>query len=98
MHYIAGRKGESEMAQVKTVSGKKETWKEKFERTSREVVKRRWLFCLLVPEIMFVAVFKYMPMYGLKIAFQDYNRYDPSKSQWVGYLLGYPLRYHHDIT
>ena len=40
MHYIAGRKGESEMAQVKTVSGKKETWKEKCARTAREVVKR----------------------------------------------------------
>ena len=86
------------MAQVKTDSGKKETWKEKCERTAREVVKRRWLFFLLIPEIIFFAVFKYIPMYGLKIAFQDYNRYDPSKSQWVGYLLGYPLRYHHDIT
>ena len=40
MHYIGGRKGESEMAQVKTVSGKKETWKEKCARTAREVVKR----------------------------------------------------------
>jgi len=49
MHYIAGRKGESEMAQVKTVSGKKETWKEKCARTAREVVKRRWLFFLLIP-------------------------------------------------
>lgn len=28
------------MAQVKTVSGKKETWKEKCARTAREVVKR----------------------------------------------------------
>lgn len=24
-------------------------------------------------------------MYGLKIAFQDYNQYDPSKSTWVGF-------------
>ena len=97
MHYIAGRKGESEMAQVRQFQAKR-TWKEKCERTAREVVKRRWLFFLLIPEIIFFAVFKYIPMYGLKIAFQDYNRYDPSKSQWVGYLLGYPLRYHHDIT
>ena len=28
------------MAQVKTVSGKKETWQEKCARTAREVVKR----------------------------------------------------------
>ena len=85
MHCIAGRKGESEMAQVKTVSGKKETWKERCARTAREVVKRRWLFFLLIPGIIFFAVFKYIPMYGLKIAFQDYNQYDPSKSQWVGF-------------
>ena len=51
MHCIAGRKGESEMAQVKTVSGKKETWKERCARTAREVVKRRWLFFLLIPGI-----------------------------------------------
>lgn len=73
------------MAQVKTVSGKKETWKERCARTAREVVKRRWLFFLLIPGIIFFAVFKYIPMYGLKIAFQDYNQYDPSKSQWVGF-------------
>lgn len=85
MHCIAGRKGESEMAQVKTVSGKKETWKERCARTAREVVKRRWLFFLLIPGIIFFAVFKYIPMYGLKIAFQDYNQYDPSKSQCVGF-------------
>lgn len=40
------------MAQVKTVSGKKETWKEKCARTAREVVKRRWLFFLLIPGIL----------------------------------------------
>lgn len=55
------------MAQVKTVSGKKETWKERCARTAREVVKRRWLFFLLIPGIIFFAVFKYIPMYGLKI-------------------------------
>lgn len=61
-----------------------ESFSDKLRRTGREVVKKRWLFFLLIPGILFFAVFKYVPMYGLKIAFQDYNQYDPAKSTWVG--------------
>lgn len=56
----------------------------KCRATWREMVKYRWLYFLLIPGIIFFAVFKYVPMYGLKIAFMDYNQYDPSKSIWVG--------------
>ena len=73
------------MAQVKTVSGINVSWKVRCARSAREVVIRRWVFFLLIPGIIFFAVFKYIPMYGLKIAFQDYNQYDLSKSQWVGF-------------
>ncbi|MCM1135898.1 MAG: ABC transporter permease subunit [Clostridium sp.] len=62
-----------------------ETFGEKVRRTGREIVKKRWLFLLLVPGILFFAIFKYIPIFGLKIAFQDYNQYDPSKSTWVGF-------------
>lgn len=61
-----------------------ESFSDKLRRMGREVVKKRWLFFLLIPGILFFAVFKYVPMYGLKIAFQDYNQYDPAKSTWVG--------------
>ena len=56
-----------------------------FRHTWKEMVKYRWLYFLLIPGIIFFAVFKYAPMYGLKIAFMDYNQYDPSKSAWVGF-------------
>ena len=56
-----------------------------FRHTWKEMVKYRWLYFLLIPGIIFFAVFKYAPMYGLKIAFMDYNQYDPSKSVWVGF-------------
>ncbi len=62
-----------------------ETFGEKVVRTGREIVKKRWLFLLLIPGILFFAIFKYIPIFGLKIAFQDYNQYDPSKSTWVGF-------------
>lgn len=58
-------------------------FKGKFLRLGREMVKYRWLYFLLIPGILFFAIFKYVPMYGLKIAFMDYNQYDPSKSTWV---------------
>ncbi len=61
-----------------------ESFSDKMRRTGREIVKRRWMFFLLIPGILFFGVFKYVPMYGLKIAFQDYNQYDPSQSVWVG--------------
>lgn len=62
-----------------------ETFSEKVARTGREIVKKRWLFFLLIPGILFFAIFKYIPILGLKIAFQDYNQYDPSKSTWIGF-------------
>ena len=34
---------------------------------------------------LFFAIFKYVPMFGLRIAFMEYNQYNPSASQWVGF-------------
>ncbi len=68
-----------------TKNPKAESFSEKLSQIGREMVKKRWLYFLLIPGILFFAIFKYVPMYGLKIAFQDYNQYDPSKSTWVGF-------------
>jgi putative aldouronate transport system permease protein len=55
--------------------------------------KSRWrqfrghsdMYLLLVPGLIFLLLFKYTPMYGLLIAFQDFNIFDGiSGSQWVG--------------
>ena len=72
---------------VKMAANKNATkvdFKSRCQATVREMVKYRWLYFLLIPGILFFAIFKYVPMYGLKIAFMDYNQYDPSASQWVG--------------
>ena len=44
----------------------------------------RWLYFLLIPAIIYFFIFKYIPIYGLRIAFMDYNQYAPEKSIWVG--------------
>jgi putative aldouronate transport system permease protein len=51
----------------------------------REMVKNRWLYVLLIPGIIFFVVFRYIPIFGLRIAFMDYNQYNPSASRWVGF-------------
>lgn len=48
--------------------------------------RRDWqLYLLVLPTLIYVIIFNYAPMYGLRIAFQNYN---PSKgfadSEWVG--------------
>ncbi len=55
--------------------------------TIRAYLKRAWpLYAMLIPGIIFVLLFRYYPMYGVVIAFQDFS---PAKgfasSPWVGW-------------
>lgn len=50
----------------------------------KQIVRYRWLYVLLIPGILYFAIFKYVPMFGLRIAFMDYNQYAPEKSVFVG--------------
>jgi putative aldouronate transport system permease protein len=44
------------------------------------------LYLLLIPGLIFIAVFKYTPMYGVVISFQDFNIFAGiSGSPWVGF-------------
>jgi putative aldouronate transport system permease protein len=47
----------------------------------------KWLYLMLAPVIIYYIVFKYVPMYGLIIAFKDYNVFKGiSGSKWTGLL------------
>ncbi|MDR0924496.1 MAG: sugar ABC transporter permease, partial [Hungatella sp.] len=53
----------------------------------RKDLQRNWtLYLLVLPVIIFYAVFMYKPMYGAMIAFKDFT---PAKgvfgSEWVGF-------------
>jgi putative aldouronate transport system permease protein len=43
------------------------------------------LYLLMVPGLLYFVVFKYIPMYGVSIAFQNYNIFNPDNSTWVGF-------------
>ncbi|ULL18227.1 sugar ABC transporter permease [Paenibacillus sp. H1-7] len=43
------------------------------------------MYVLLIPGLIFLLLFKYTPMYGIVIAFQDFNIFDGiAGSKWVG--------------
>lgn len=55
------------------------------QRALESIKKDVWLYILLIPGILHFIVFKYAPMWGLLISFQDYNPYLGFKgSPWVG--------------
>ncbi|RAU96381.1 sugar ABC transporter permease [Paenibacillus sp. YN15] len=70
------------------------TEKKKWDRTAiktgklkrfRQVYAYFDLYLLLVPGLLFLLIFKYTPMYGIIIAFQDFNIFEGiAGSAWVG--------------
>ena len=46
----------------------------------------RWLYIMVVPVVVYYVIFKYIPMYGIVIAFKDYNVFKGVfDSPWVGF-------------
>ena len=58
-------------------------WKEK---TTFKEIKKHWqLLALVLPALIYVIIFLYIPMYGVTIAFQDFKPYlGYIDSPWVG--------------
>jgi putative aldouronate transport system permease protein len=55
-------------------------------RRLAHVGRHGWLYLMLLPGLIYFAVFKYWPMYGLTIAFKDYVPFlGYSGSPWVGF-------------
>ncbi|WFA21055.1 sugar ABC transporter permease [Paenibacillus mucilaginosus] len=51
----------------------------------RQILRDKWLYMLLVPGVLYFLLFKYVPMFGLAIAFQDYKPHIGFlESPWVG--------------
>lgn len=48
--------------------------------------KHRWIYLMLVPVLAYYIIFKYVPMYGIVMSFQDYNVFQGVfGSEWVGF-------------
>src|SRR5690606_29054661 len=68
------------------MSNRSNAEKTPFRRLVDSIIKHRWLYVLAIPGFLYLIVFKYFPMWGLMIAFKEYNPYAGFwGSQWVGF-------------
>lgn len=59
---------------------------EKRKLLMRDLVRDRWMYLMLLPGVLYFIVFKYVPMYGVTMAFQDYKPHTGFfGSPWVGF-------------
>lgn len=67
--------------------GKKlDTKKKKKSRSKNPFIKYWDLYLIMVPGILFFIIYKYVPMFGIVVAFQDYSVFSGvSGSEWVGF-------------
>lgn len=62
------------------------TGKKKANPLLHSLLRDRWLYAMLMIPIIHIFIFNYIPMYGILIAFKDYNGYVGFfKSPWVGF-------------
>ena len=57
----------------------------KWDNTLKTLNRQKLLFVLIAPAIILTIIFSYVPMVGIKMAFQDYNIYMPEASEWIGF-------------
>lgn len=52
----------------------------------QRILAGRYIYALILPGFFYFAIFKFLPMWGVLIAFQDYNPFAGiSGSEWVGF-------------
>lgn len=60
--------------------------KDYWVRLGADIKRDKWLYLLAIPGIIYFIVFKYLPMWGVVIAFENFVPYSGVfKSQWVGF-------------
>ena len=60
----------------------------KWERWKSNFKKRGWILLFILPALIYIIIFCYIPMYGILVAFQDYMPGDQivgSETVWVGF-------------
>ena len=70
-------------AERKAIHG---TGKRYWQKLRADLLRDRWLFLLLLPGLIYFVIFKYLPMFGIVIAFENYVPYSGVLgSEWVGF-------------
>lgn len=52
------------------------------KKTLRSMWEYRWIYLMLIPCIAYFVIFKYVPMYGIQLAFKDYVLKGIAASPW----------------
>ena len=61
-------------------------WRMRLNKWCRSVVDNRWLYLLILPALVYLIIFNYLPMYGVQIAFKNYKAVRGiAGSDWVGF-------------
>ncbi len=62
------------------------TKQERRMRFFRALLRQRWLFFMLIPGVIWMIIFNYIPMYGIVIAFKNFTILDTfGTAPWVGF-------------
>ena len=72
---------EPSIARSQQTPSKWQEWKDNFKR-------RGWILLFILPALIYIIIFCYLPMYGILIAFQDYMPGDQiigPATNWVGF-------------
>src|SRR5699024_7955273 len=68
-----------------SMNKKKLTTKKKRSALFKKILVNKYLYIMLIPAIIYYAIFHYYPMYGVLVAFKDYNFTDGILgSSWAG--------------
>lgn len=60
-------------------------WAPSLRKSALYIFKNRWLYGLLVPGLLYFLLFRYVPMWGVLIAFKNYQPFlGFGGSEWVG--------------
>ncbi len=75
----------SAMTAKLTASQKKFQRQQNRQTTMKYIRQHKWLYAMLLPGLLYLIIFRYIPMGGIIIAFQKYNPYSGiTGSEWVG--------------
>ena len=67
------------------VAGLKSNKVSYWKKLSIDMAKNPWLYIMLIPGVLYFIVFKYLPMWGIIIGFENYSPFlGPFKSEWKG--------------
>jgi len=62
--------------------GKKESF---WKRLGKDLKRNKYIYIMVFPVVLYYLIFHYGPMYGVQIAFKDYNITEGIwSSRWIG--------------